>query len=303
MVAKPSSFDPPARQPRPFGDLLEASFKLALASYRPLFWLCFWFNLVVQLPMLWWWWRTRAVFGGNDWRTWLDSQALMWDASDTWATAVALLVSLLFSFAAAYRMAWIARGEDAGFSASLSRAVRMFPGSLALTAIYSGLMLLCLLPVAAALWLVPGGESIDTLVPRLLAVLFALLLASAPLAWVSIAAVFALPAFWLDGDGVIAAQVRSFRLVRGHWVRSASVITATMLAWLGLIGVVGTVPLALTAAVAVAADGWIALLRPGWLVWGQLLSTPLLALFTPLCFAGWLVCYEDLRLRERMGEG
>ena len=303
MLAKPSAIDPSGQPPRTFGALLEASFKLVFASWKPLFWLCFWMNLVAQLPMVWWWWRSRAVFDGNDWRTWLDSSVLTWNASDSGVTAVALLVSLLFSFAAAYRMARIAREGDPGFSASFSHAVRLFPGSLTLLVIYSGLMVLCLLPVAAALWLVPGGESLDTLMPRLLAVLFALLLVSAPLAWVSIAAVFALPAYWLDGDGIVAAQLRSFRLVRGHWVRSASVVTTTMLAWLGVISVVGMFPLALTAVVAVALDGWIALMKPGWLVWGQLLSTPLLALFTPLCFAGWLVCYEDLRLREGMGEG
>src|SRR5690606_4054735 len=66
MVAKPSSVEVSASQPRPFGALLEDSFKLAFASFKPLFWLCFWFNLVAQLPMLWWWWRTRAVFEGSD---------------------------------------------------------------------------------------------------------------------------------------------------------------------------------------------------------------------------------------------
>lgn len=300
MVAKPSSVEVSASQPRPFGALLEDSFKLAFASFKPLFWLCFWFNLVAQLPMLWWWWRTRAVFEGSDWRAWLESPTLVWKASDTWVTVVTLLVSFLFSFAAAYRMARIGRGDDPGFSASLSRMWRMFPGSLVLVAIYCGLMVLCLLPVAAAMWLVPGGESLDAMMSLLLALLVALLLVAAPLGWVSIAAAFALPAWWLDGDDVITAQMRSFRLVRGHWVSSASVITLPMLAWLGLISVVGMLPLTVTGGVAFALDGWVALMRPGWLVWGQLLSTPLLALLMPLCFAGWLVCYEDLRLRERL---
>ncbi len=300
MLATPSAQYIPATQPRDFGAQLEASFKLALASWKPLFWLCFWLNGLAQLPLLGWWWRTREVFAVKDLRALLnlDVQALAFNASDGALALVAMAVSLWFSIAATYRMACIARGDDPGFSASLATAARKFPGSLVLMVIYFALLAVCLLPVAAAWWLVPGGDFMDALMPRLVAMLLALLVVSVPLGWVSVAAMFAAPAFWLDGDGVIAAQWRSFQLVRGNFLCSASVVTATMLAWLGFISLAGTIPLTLTASITMAADGWLGLLRPGWLVWGQLLSTPLLALFTPLCFAGWLVCYEDLRLRQ-----
>ena len=50
-------------------------------------------------------------------------------------------------------------------------------------------------------------------------------------------------------------------------------------------------------AFAAGMEGGSALLRPGWLVFGQLLSAPLMAALLPLATAGYSVCYEELRLR------
>jgi hypothetical protein len=303
MVAKPFSVDLSALPSREFSPLLDASFKLAFASWKPVFWLGFWFNLAMQLPFVWWWWNTRGLFAADGWRAWLDPDVFEWDAGLTWSSVVALVASVACMNAILVRMGALMRRGDIDSSGSIAKAIRTLPGGLALVLLYLGLLVACLLPVIVAWFVVPVGDDPDWQLPRLLAVLVALILVAVPLTWMSIAAAFALPAFLLDDEPVLAAQRRSFARVRGNWTRSAALVTVPMLAWMGLVSVVGSAPLGLAASAVLALDGWGALVRPGWLVLGQLLSTPVLALLTPLCFAGWLVCYEDLRLRQRVAEG
>ena len=70
-----------------------------------------------------------------------------------------------------------------------------------------------------------------------------------------------------------------------------------LLAFLGILSTVGLVPLAAAGGVALWLDGPNGLLRPGWLVWGQIATAPLMALSLPLATAGYLVAYEELGLR------
>ena len=156
-------------------------------------------------------------------------------------------------------------------------------------------MLLALAPVLIGWWY--GQHHGEPLV-LLLALLVGLLVAAAPLAWVSIAACFIYPPILLDGHSGLSAQHLSFRLVKGHWTMAAVLVSLATLAFWGLLGVVATFPLLLTGMIAFAMDGLQALLRPGWLVWGQVLCAPLMALLMPLATAGYWVAYEELRLRR-----
>ncbi len=74
-------------------------------------------------------------------------------------------------------------------------------------------------------------------------------------------------------------------------------VSLPLLAYLGILGTAGAVPFTITGAFAAGMEGGSALLRPGWLVFGQLLSAPLMAALLPLATAGYSVCYEELRLR------
>lgn len=294
MVSNPAFRYLPAQAPRDFSTLVQASFALWFASLRPTFVNALMASVLSQLVWLPWWWSTRDRF--------VESPLMAWAAPDlflpNWSSAtlggLCLLVSLLFFLAMLRRQGLIARGREDDNTSDIRIALQRFPAALLATLTYTALLLLALLPVGMA-WLI-GSGSIDPFV-LLVALLIGLLVCAAPLAWISIAASFIYPPVLLDGHDGWSAQRLSFRLVKGRWALSAGLVSLTMLAYFGILGMLGLVPFLMTGALVVALDGLTALLRPGWLVFGQLLCTPLMALLLPLCMAGYSVCYEELRLR------
>lgn len=295
MLSNPAFRYRPAQAPRDFSALVQSSFALWIDSLRPTFLYALAASLLSQLPWLPWWWSTRARFAENPLMAWVDEPSVFLPTVTTAVLgALITLASLLFLLAVLRRQGVIARGQEGEPAADLRFAVQRFPAALLATLTYAGLTLLALAPVGIAALVGHGSD--DPLMP-LLALLVGLLVCAVPLAWVSIAAAFIYPPVLLDGHGGISAQRLSFQLVRGRWALSAGLVSLTLLAYLGILGTLGVVPFLITGVLAVAMDSVTALLRPGWLVFGQLLSTPLMALLLPLATAGYSVCYEELCLR------
>lgn len=294
MVSNPALRYRPAQAPRDFSTLVQASFALWLASLRPTLPHALAASVLSQLPWLPWWWNTRELFLDNPLMAWIAPGLFRPGPAGFAFGALATVASLLFFLALLRRQGLIARGRGQDEDPDLAFATRRLPAALLASLTYAGLTLLALAPVGVAV--LAGYGSDDPLLP-LIALLAGLLVCAAPLAWVSIAAAFIYPPILLDGHGGLSAQRLSFRLVRGHWALSAGLVSLTLLAYLGILGTLGAVPFVVTGALAVAFDSATALLRPGWLVFGQLLSTPLMALLLPLATAGYSVCYEELRLR------
>lgn len=293
MVTKLANPYHPSVAPRDFTGLVRASFSLWLSSLGALWWPALGYSLVSQLPWLPWWWNTRAQFEHGSWRAWIEPGLFRPDAVTTLVSVIAALVGLLFFLVLLERQGRIARGLPP--EAGEGNAMRVLPTALAATLAYLMLNAIALAPVIVAwAW---GSASGDAMV-LLLALLAGLVLSAAPLAWVSVAAGFFYPAILLDGAGAWASLRGSLRRVRGRWVPSASLVSLMILICFGLLGTVGVLPFLITGAVAFGFDGIDALLRPGWLVWGQVLCAPLMALGLPLATAGYLVCYEDLGLRQ-----
>ncbi len=284
----------PAVAPQDFGALIQSSFRLWLAGLRPTFRDALLASILSQLPWLPWWWTTRAHFSSADWQAWLDPAIWHTSIPVLCFDAMVTLASLYFFLVLLHRQGLIARGATLA-QGNLVHVVRRLPAALFGTLSYCLCLLVALAPVGVALLLGWNSEQ-PLLLP--LALVVGLLLAAAPLAWLSIAAAFVYPPILLDAQDGLAAQRLSFVLVRGNWTRCAGVLTLATLISSGLLGTIGALPFALTGAMAMLQDGWPALLRPGWLVFGQLLSTPLMALFLPLASASYMVCYEDLKVRR-----
>lgn len=284
----------PASVPRDFGTLVLASLQLWLASLRLIWRDALLASLLPMLPWLGWWWSTRAQFADARWQAWLDPGLWQPDGPGLALGLSANLAGLWFLLAVLHRQGMLARGPSPS-EASLRVAWHALPQAVLATVLYAALMLLALSPLVIGCWV--GLRHIDPAL-ALVPILLGLLASAVPLAWVSVAAVFIYPPILLDAESGPAAQRLSFRLVHGHWVHSAMLLSVTSLASLGLLGTIGALPFALTGTLVVALDGLEALLRPGWLVFGQLLGVPFTAIFLPLATAGYLVCHEDLRLRQ-----
>lgn len=297
MVSKRIRNYHPASIPRDFGALMQASFHLWAASLRPVFGDALLASLCSSLPLLPWWWATRGRFADDPLNAWLDPAITQPGAFTLVASVLLSVLALWFFLSLLGRQGLIARGRIDPGAQPVTLALQRLPAALVASLSYCALIALALAPVGVAMLV--GRAADDPLMP-LLALLIGLLLSAAPLAWVSIAACFIYPPILLDGVGPLAAQRLSFRLVSGHWTRCAVVLSIATLIVIGLLGVVGAVPFLITAAIAVANGGLEALLRPGWLVFGQILTAPFMALLLPLMTAAYLVCYEDLRVRTLM---
>lgn len=295
MVSKRIAHYHPASAPSDFGALTQASFHLWLVSLRPTFRDALLTSLFSTLPALSWWWATRERFAVNAIEAWIDPQTWALGSMELLLSAVFGLLSLWFFLSLLRRQGLIAREQNDNTNSSLAFAWQRLPAALVASLSYCAVSLLAMTPVFVATLM---GLASDDPQRLLLALMAGLVLSAAPLAWVSIAACFIYPPIMMDGHGGLAAQRLSFRLVGGHWTRCAGVLSVVTLTVIGLLGVVGGLPLMVTAGIAVTGGGLEALFRPDWLVFGQILSAPLMALLLPLMTAGYLVCYEDLRLRQ-----
>ncbi len=294
MVQSPDIAQHPHAAPRGFGALVQASFRLWWVGLRPTLWPAMAYSLLSLAPWLPWWWVTRARFAHEPLRGWLTPNLFHADIGVLAFGAAATLASLPCALVLLERQGRIARGLAPG--AGVGNALRALPAALLATLGYLVLNLLALVPVLAA-WF--WGVAQDDPMALLLALLVGLLLAAAPLAWVSVAAGFFYPALLLDGAGAMASLRESFRRVRGHWTLAAGLVSLMLLVFFGIYGTLGMVPLAMAALLAVWLDGAEALLRPGWLVWGQFAGAPLLALSLTVVSAGYVVVYDELGRRLR----
>ena len=297
MVSKSAFAHHACDAPRDFGTLVQASFALWLASLRPVLWPALGYSLCSQLPWLPWWWKTRALFKHEPLHAWLAPGLFRPDAGVAAFGLAATIASLLFLLMLLERQGRMARGLAPGVG--LGNAARALPAALLATLGYLALNFIALVPVVVA-WF--WGAAQDDALALLLALFVGLLLAAVPLAWVSVAAGFFYPAILLDGMGAMTALRESFRRVRGHWMLAAGLVSLLLLAFLGIFGTLGALPLVAAGMAAVWLDGADALLRPGWLVWGQLASAPLLALSLPLATAGYVLAWEELGLRRRLAQ-
>ncbi|MCX7555319.1 hypothetical protein OS187_00475 [Xanthomonadaceae bacterium JHOS43] len=294
MVSNPVLRYRPSLAPRDFGTLVQGCFLLWFASLRTTVWPAFGYSLLSQWALLHWWWQTRDIFSDSSARIWLSPATWAPNAS-AWAIAIATnLAALVCLMVMIRRQGLMARAENEHPDRSITISLKRFGTMLLASLGYLLLNLVALAPLVIAWWLGLGAE----LLTRLMLVLAGLLLCMVPLAWMSVAASLYAAPILLDEASARSALRESFRLVRHHWVLTASLMTLGILAWSGIYGTIGTVPLTVTAAIAYANGGIDALLRPGWLVWGQMLSVPLMALTLPLLTATYVECVEELRKRH-----
>lgn len=229
-----------------------------------------------------------------------------WDWLRAPATVGLLGVSLLLVLAGLqlviHRQARIGLGRDAAFLPATRAALARLPAGMGAWLVYGLLLLLSTLPLlllAALLyaWMLQA-EQLASLLLIVLLYLIGGLVASIPLAWLSVAAGFAPFASAIDGDGPLAAQRRSLRRVRGRWLHAAIAVTVPLLLYLGAASLISSLALSLCAAVAWSWGGWGALLQGEWLAWGHWLGLIPTAIALPLATAGGVAAWHDLGLRE-----
>jgi hypothetical protein len=226
-------------------------------------------------------------------RAWATSPA-------TWAVfAACLVLGIAAVTAMLVRQAAIAGGTTGGFGAMARSALARLPAALGAWLGYFAVMALATAPIGAALaaffLLALQAQSIDAVLAWMAAACAAALLLSVPLAWASVAFAFAPVAASVDGDGPLASLARSVRRVRGHWVRSATLLTLPWLVYLGLSGALSSLAMLVAMAVAYARGGLGAVFAAEWLGWAQLGAAFPGALLAPLPFAGMIVAWRDLQ--------
>jgi hypothetical protein len=316
MVAKPAAAFRLPDAPQPLGRLLEAGFGLWQASWRAAFPYALLYGLAGLLPALTLGALTarlvRAALGvfAQQRAPWLPlgdagDPAALFEAVWSWLAAPSTWMllggSLLLMLAALslmiHRQAGVVALRPAGHGAALAR----LPAGLGAWLAYTALMLLAVLPLVLLAWLCfhwalqvdLGGLAILMLV-----FLVGGLLASVPLAWLSVAAGFAPFASAIDAAGPWRAQRLSVDAVRGHWLHAAVAMTLPWLLYFGLASVVSSLCLLLCGALAFGLGGWAALLAGHWLGWAQWLGLVPVAVALPLATAGGLAAWHDLRLRQ-----
>ena len=218
----------------------------------------------------------------------------------TWLLiGVSVLAMVASTTALLRRQHGIAQGADPGLGTALLDGLRRTPATLAAWLIYLIIVLLAAAPfiaLTAGAFVFGMNAGIAGLLIAMLVILVGGLLSSVPLAWASVALGFSPLATALEGAGPLSAQQRSMRLVRGHWWRSAIVVSMPLLISMGASGAVSSLVLFTLGSAVFALHGWMGLFDPGWLLWSQLLVLPAQAVLLPLAFAGSVVMFDELRL-------
>ena len=237
-----------------------------------------------------------------------DPMALLQAIAD-WATtpatlgltAAALLLVLYGVTGLLLRQQRIARGEDRGLADAAMTALRRLPAAFAAWLVYGLAMLACTaLIFGFAALLLAWSFGLDLGGLLLLLVLFALgsVPLSLPLVWASVAFGYAPMLATFEGRDPFAAHAASARLVRGHWVQAATLMTIPLLIYLGLGSALSSAVYTLLGMAVMAAGGLSALLEGDWLGWGQWLMAAPMALGLPLAFAGFVVSLHCLQCAD-----
>ena len=315
----PAPHTPPRLAP---GPLIEASFRLWQRSWAQTFWFGVLYGIASLLPGVLLAGLTREVMMHSvaiivDMAPAKPAWAALLPSSDPmalvervlgqlrdpmlWLVVGASAVLVVYATTALLvRQAGIERNADAGLRGSVLVGLRRTPATLLAWLLYTAIVLATAIPffflTFGALWFSLGATP-SVVLMLLVVILFGGLLSSVPLAWASIAFGFSPFVTALEDHGPLRAQGRSMRLVRGHWWRSAMVVSMPLLICIGIVSTVSSLLMLLCGTVAYLWGGWVALFDPGWLFWSQLLGVPLQAPALTLAFAGGVVMFDDLRLR------
>ena len=273
--------------PRPLmtGEVLDAAYRLFRAGLLRTLPYSGLAVLVLELPTLY-----SALFGGTTILTTrilgvggMENRALQVDhlSDSTLVFIGALLLSVLLLGVITLRLHAVSRGERPRFRREIGTALRRWPSALIATLAACGFPLL-LYGIAAA---------INPFLATEIAIALAL-----PMLWPMALFIVALPAFWCDGLGPLAAVARAARVSRRRTWRMVGAILATACV-VAVFYVLSAIITAVVGSLFASADLFLmAMVR-------SLLGLVVGAFGVPFVLAMLVVAYEDLKLRDAERRG
>jgi len=272
--------------PRPLmtGEVLDAAYRLFRASLLRTLPYSGLAVLVLELPALY-----GALFGGSTFVTGHfrggllpDQVAQFASLSDSTVVFVcALLLSVLLFGVITLRLHAVSRGERPRFRREIVTALKRWPAALIATLAALGFPLL----------LFGVGSAINPFLATEIAIALAL-----PTLWPMALFIVALPAFWCDGLGPLAAIARAARVSRRRTWRMVGAILATACV-VTVFYVLSAIVTGVVGALFASADLFlVALVR-------SLLGLVVGAFGVPFVLAMLVVAYEDLKLRDAERRG
>lgn len=261
--------------PRPLmtGEVLDAAWRLFRAGLLRTLPYSGLAVLVLELPTLY-----SAVFGEGTFFTItsLTRTQTVGLSDSTLVFACALLLSVLLFGVITLRLGAVSRGERPRFRREIGTALKRWPTALIATIAAFGIPLL--------------AYGVATAMNPFLAIELTLVL-TVPLLWPMALFIVALPAFWCDGLGPIAAIARAVRVSRRRTWRIVGAILATACV-VAVFYVLTLIIAGLVGAVVAGAD--LVLMS----IVRSLLGLVVGAVGVPFVLAMLLVAYEDLKLRD-----
>jgi hypothetical protein len=267
--------------PRPLmtGEVLDAAYRLFRAGLLRTLPYSGLAVLVLELPTLY-----GALFGGSSFiagglRGGGMSEQLVRVAAvsdSTFVFVCALLLSVLLLGVITLRLHAVSRGERPRFRREIITALKRWPAALIATLAALGFPLL----------LFGIGSAINPFLATEIAIALAL-----PTLWPMALFIVALPAFWCDGLGPLAAIARAARVSRRRTWRMVGAILATACV-VTVFYVLSAIVTGVVGALFASADLFlVALVR-------SLLGLVVGAFGVPFVLAMLVVAYEDLKLRD-----
>jgi len=272
--------------PRPLmtGEVLDAAYRLFRAGLLRTLPYSGLAVLVLELPALY-----GALFGGSTFvaghfrgGVLPDQVAQLASLSDSTVVFVcALLLSVLLFGVITLRLHAVSRGERPRFRREIVTALKRWPAALIATLAALGFPLL----------LFGIGSAINPFLATEIAIALAL-----PTLWPMALFIVALPAFWCDGLGPLAAIARAARVSRRRTWRMVGAILATACV-VTVFYVLSAIVTGVVGALFASADLFlVALVR-------SLLGLVVGAFGVPFVLAMLVVAYEDLKLRDAERHG
>lgn len=218
-------------------------------------------------------------------------------------TFIVMILSFNFYAMIIARMSGIVGGTDPGFGGSVRRGLRRAPAYIGGALLYGLMLFLAILVVVIFVAFIGGMLAVtvgtdDSGTAGTIVGIIAVLLGILATGWPAITFYFYNYAAVIDDKGPIAALGYSFRLISGHWWRTAAIVTIALF----IIGVAYLVVVVLTGVVALADADELAL--PGWLsaLIDYVVAPAFQVALMPLFYALPLAIYNDLKLRREGGD-
>jgi hypothetical protein len=255
------------------GEVLDAAFRLFRAGLLR----CLPYSglavLVFELPTVYETFVAPALAAPGDGAIGATLQRVNWGLAALLATALLGVITL--------RLQTISQGVRPRFRVELIAVMKRWPAALIATVGAFGFPLLFYAMSGAIGNILPGGG---------------LALVGVPMLWPSALFAVALPAFWCDGLGPIAAIARALRISRRRSWRMFGALLATV-CMVAVFYAVSAILIGMLSPMLGRADLFlIALVR-------SLLALVVGAIGVPFALAVLIVAYEDLKLRERERRG